>query len=71
MSEVDKAVGNKIQYNLEMQVIEILNFLDSEEDTIKITEEAFEGIANALELLGVRKDDIIYLGAKMTDVYEL
>lgn len=34
MSEVDKAVENKIQYNLEMDVIEVLNFLDSEEDTL-------------------------------------
>ena len=66
MSEVDKAVENKIQYNLEMDVIEVLNFLDSEEDTLKIDEEAFNGLANALECLGVREDDIKYLGAKMT-----
>ena len=52
--------------NLEMDVIEVLNFLDSEEDTLQIDEEAFIGLANALECLGVREDDIKYLGAKMT-----
>lgn len=66
MSEVDKAVGNKLLYNLEMQIIEVLNFLDSEEDTMEIDEKAFNGLANALLCLGVRNDDIKYLGSKMT-----
>ena len=54
MIEVDKAVENKVQYNLEMQVMEVLKLLDFEEDALRIDDETFNGLANALEYLGVR-----------------
>ena len=44
---------NKIAFNLEIQLMEILKFLDSYDESTKLDEEAFDGLAYALEWLGV------------------
>ena len=53
-----------------MQVLELLKFLDFEDENLVVDEEAYDGLANALRVLGVRQDDIEYLGTKMTGMQE-
>ena len=53
-----------------MQVLELLKFLDFEDENLVVDDEAYDGLANALRVLGVRQDDIEYLGTKMTGMQE-
>ena len=46
--------------------MEILKFVDCNDEYIEIDEDTYEGLAFALEWLGVSKDDIDYFRTKMS-----
>ena len=66
MSQIDKAVENKIQYNSEMKIVDVLNFLDSEEETMTLSKEQIKNMTDALTMLSVHQDDIYCLVDKLT-----
>ena len=47
--------------------MEILKFMDSHDESLKIDKEASDGLAFALELLGVNQDEIEYFKTKLAD----
>ena len=67
MGAVDQAAQKKARYHLEIQVMEVLKLLDFEGDALRIDEQSFGGLADALLCLGVHRDDVDYLGDALAE----
>ena len=47
--------------------MEISKFMDTHDESLKIDKESSDGLAFALELLGVNQDEIEYFKTKLAD----